>query len=66
MSEEAIINFNFLPGFSTKDVSTEVSGRGVGMDVVKSNVAKLNGYVEIFTEKIRVQHSESVYLSRSQ
>lgn len=51
MSEEAIINLIFLPGFSTKDVSTEVSGRGVGMDVVKSNVAKLNGYVEIFTEK---------------
>lgn len=51
MSEDAIINLIFLPGFSTKEVSTEVSGRGVGMDVVKSNVAKLNGYVEIFTEK---------------
>lgn len=51
MSEDAIINLIFLPGFSTKDVSTELSGRGVGMDVVKSNVAKLNGYVEIFTEK---------------
>ncbi len=51
MSEDALINLIFLPGFSTKDVSTEVSGRGVGMDVVKSNVAKLNGYVEIFTEK---------------
>jgi two-component system chemotaxis sensor kinase CheA len=51
MSDEAIINLIFLPGFSTKEVSTEVSGRGVGMDVVKSNVAKLNGYVEIFTEK---------------
>ena len=51
MSTDAIINLIFLPGFSTKDVSTEVSGRGVGMDVVKSNVAKLNGYVEIFTEK---------------
>ncbi|MGB9710036.1 MAG: chemotaxis protein CheA [Thermodesulfovibrio sp.] len=51
LSEEAIINLIFLPGFSTKDVSTELSGRGVGMDVVKSNVAKLNGYVEIFTEK---------------
>ncbi len=51
MSEDALINLIFLPGFSTKDVSTEVSGRGVGMDVVKSNVAKLNGYVDIFTEK---------------
>lgn len=53
MTEDAIINLIFLPGFSTKDISTEVSGRGVGMDVVKSNVAKLNGYVEIFTEKDR-------------
>lgn len=53
MSEEAIINLIFLPGFSTKDTSTELSGRGVGMDVVRSNVAKLNGYVEIFTEKDR-------------
>ncbi|MCS7214549.1 MAG: chemotaxis protein CheA [Thermodesulfovibrio sp.] len=51
MSEDAIINLIFLPGFSTKDVSTELSGRGVGMDVVRSNVAKLNGYVDIFTEK---------------
>ncbi|MCS7202877.1 MAG: chemotaxis protein CheA [Thermodesulfovibrio sp.] len=51
MSEDSIINLIFLPGFSTKDISTELSGRGVGMDVVKSNVAKLNGYVEIFTEK---------------
>ncbi len=51
MSEDVLINLIFLPGFSTKDVSTEVSGRGVGMDVVKSNVAKLNGYVDIFTEK---------------
>jgi len=53
MSDDAIINLIFLPGFSTKDISTELSGRGVGMDVVKSNVAKLNGYVEIFTEKDR-------------
>jgi two-component system chemotaxis sensor kinase CheA len=53
MSDDAIINLIFLPGFSTKDISTEVSGRGVGMDVVKSNVAKLNGYVEIFTEKAK-------------
>ncbi len=51
MSDDAAINLIFLPGFSTKDVSTEVSGRGVGMDVVKTNVAKLNGYVEVFTEK---------------
>ncbi|MBI4688372.1 MAG: chemotaxis protein CheA [Nitrospirae bacterium] len=49
MSEEAAIDLIFLPGFSTKEVSTELSGRGVGMDVVKTNVSKLNGYVEAVT-----------------
>ncbi len=51
MSDETAINLIFLPGFSTKDVSTELSGRGVGMDVVKTNVAKLNGYAEVITKK---------------
>jgi two-component system chemotaxis sensor kinase CheA len=37
----------FLPGFSTKDVVTSVSGRGVGMDVVRNNIQKMNGRVEI-------------------
>lgn len=37
----------FAPGFSTADVVTDVSGRGVGMDVVKRNIASLNGTVEI-------------------
>jgi two-component system chemotaxis sensor kinase CheA len=51
MSDDTAINLIFLPGFSTKEVSTELSGRGVGMDVVKTNVAKLNGYVEVITKK---------------
>lgn len=51
MSDETAVNLIFLPGFSTKDVSTELSGRGVGMDVVKTNVAKLNGYAEVITKK---------------
>lgn len=51
MSDEAAVDLIFLPGFSTKEVSTELSGRGVGMDVVKTNVAKLNGYVEVVTKK---------------
>jgi two-component system chemotaxis sensor kinase CheA len=51
MSDDSAINLIFLPGFSTKEVSTELSGRGVGMDVVKTNVAKLNGYVEVITKK---------------
>jgi len=37
----------FLPGFSTKDQISDVSGRGVGMDVVKTNIGKLNGRIEI-------------------
>jgi two-component system chemotaxis sensor kinase CheA len=51
MSDDAAINLIFLPGFSTKEVSTELSGRGVGMDVVRTNVARLNGYVEVITKK---------------
>ncbi|HMK57019.1 MAG TPA: chemotaxis protein CheA, partial [Dissulfurispiraceae bacterium] len=51
MPDETAINLIFLPGFSTKEVSTELSGRGVGMDVVKTNVGKLNGYVEVVTKK---------------
>lgn len=51
MSDADIINLIFQPGFSTVDVATELSGRGVGMDVVKTNISKLNGYVEVSTKK---------------
>ena len=51
MTDEAAINLIFLPGFSTAEVATELSGRGVGMDVVKTNVSKLNGTVGITTHK---------------
>lgn len=51
MSYEDSINIIFLPGFSTKEFATELSGRGVGMDVVKTNISLLNGYVEVSTEK---------------
>lgn len=47
MDERQSLNLVFLPGFSTKDVASDVSGRGVGMDVVKTNIAKLNGSIEI-------------------
>ncbi|MEW6562998.1 MAG: chemotaxis protein CheA [Pseudomonadota bacterium] len=40
----------FLPGFSTKDQISSVSGRGVGMDVVKTNIQKLNGSITIQSE----------------
>ncbi|MDA8083617.1 MAG: chemotaxis protein CheA [Nitrospiraceae bacterium] len=51
MNDETAINLIFMPGFSTMDVATELSGRGVGMDVVKTNISKLNGYVEVRTER---------------
>jgi len=41
MSEREIFNLIFLPGFSTAEKVTNVSGRGVGMDVVKTNVEKM-------------------------
>ena len=47
MSDADVWNLIFAPGFSTADVVTDVSGRGVGMDVVKKNIAALNGSVEI-------------------
>lgn len=47
LSDEEIFRFIFLPGFSTADSITATSGRGVGMDVVKSNVEKMNGRIQI-------------------
>ena len=47
MDERQSFNLIFLPGFSTKDVASDVSGSGVGMDVVKTNIQKLNGSIEI-------------------
>lgn len=46
MDERQSLNLIFLPGFSTKDVASDVSGRGVGMDVVKTNIIKLNGSID--------------------
>jgi two-component system, chemotaxis family, sensor kinase CheA len=47
MDERQSYALIFLPGFSTVDVPSDVSGRGVGMDVVKTNIHKLNGSIEI-------------------
>jgi two-component system chemotaxis sensor kinase CheA len=47
LTDEEAINLVFLPGFSTAQTVTDISGRGVGMDVVKSNVRKLNGSVAV-------------------
>lgn len=51
VSDREAIDFLFLPGFSTADKVSEVSGRGVGMDVVKNNIAAVSGMVDIETRK---------------
>jgi len=47
MSDRELLNLLFLPGFSTAEKVTNVSGRGVGMDVVKTNIEKIGGTVDI-------------------
>ena len=51
LDERASLNLVFLPGFSTAATVSDVSGRGVGMDVVKTNIQKLNGSIEIRSEQ---------------
>ena len=51
LDEAQCLELIFLPGFSTKDEISSVSGRGVGMDVVKTNIQKLNGVVNIQSEQ---------------
>lgn len=51
LSESQIMNLIFQPGFSTAAVISDVSGRGVGMDVVKQNITDLGGSVNIWSEK---------------
>ena len=51
ISDKDALSLIFAPGFSTKDKVTEISGRGVGMDVVKTNIQKLNGIIDIESEK---------------
>lgn len=49
-SPKDLINFIFLPGFSTSKTVTDLSGRGVGLDVVAKNIAKLSGLVHVETD----------------
>ncbi|MCQ1535947.1 chemotaxis protein CheA [Methanosarcina sp. KYL-1] len=51
LSEDEIRMLIFTPGFSTKDTATEISGRGVGMDAVKTAVEKLGGKVRVYSKK---------------
>jgi two-component system, chemotaxis family, sensor kinase CheA len=52
-SDREVMELLFLPGFSTMDQVSEISGRGVGMDVVRNNIAALSGVVEIESVKDR-------------
>ncbi len=51
LSKQQIDNLIFQPGFSTAEVVTEVSGRGVGMDVVRRNIEEIGGRVEVHSEQ---------------
>ncbi len=50
LSKDEIMNLIFHPGFSTKNTVTDVSGRGIGLDVVRANLANLKGGVSVVTE----------------
>ncbi|HEX8794356.1 MAG TPA: chemotaxis protein CheA [Polyangiaceae bacterium] len=50
LSPRELLALVFMPGFTTKDVATDLSGRGVGLDVVKTNIAKLGGVVDITSD----------------
>ncbi len=50
LEDKQALQLIFLPGFSTKDQISSVSGRGVGMDVVRTNIQKLNGRIDISSE----------------
>jgi len=51
LDEREFINFIFAPGFSTKENVSEISGRGVGMDIVKEKLSALGGFTEVRTAK---------------
>ena len=50
LSDDAIYELIFLPGFSTAEQTTDISGRGVGMDVVRRNIKELGGTIEVRSE----------------
>jgi len=50
LSREEVLGLVFLPGVSTRDVVNETSGRGVGMDIVKTNIARLGGIIDVQSE----------------
>ena len=65
LSDERVLNLIFAPGFSTADVVSDVSGRGVGMDVVKRNINELGGHIQIHSTPGQGSTSASACRSRS-
>jgi two-component system chemotaxis sensor kinase CheA len=57
LSEEQVMNLIFAPGFSTAEKLSDVSGRGVGMDVVRRNINEIGGHVQIYSN---VEHGSTV------
>jgi two-component system chemotaxis sensor kinase CheA len=60
LSDKEVFDFIFMPGFSTVEKVTDLSGRGVGMDVVKTNIEKLKGNVEV---ESKVGHGTTMVIS---
>jgi two-component system, chemotaxis family, sensor kinase CheA len=50
LSRREVFALVFMPGFTTKEVATDLSGRGVGLDIVRTNIAKLGGVVDIMSD----------------
>jgi two-component system chemotaxis sensor kinase CheA len=50
LSPREVLSLVFMPGFTTREVATDLSGRGVGLDVVKTNISKLGGVVDITSD----------------
>ncbi len=50
LPEEQVVNLIFYPGFSTGDTVTELSGRGLGLDIVHTKISQLNGRIDVYSE----------------
>ena len=69
MSDEQALELIFMPGFSTADKVTDISGRGVGMDVVRNNIRQLKGTVTLQSQlghgsKVTIELPTSLMVSR--
>ena len=66
LSEQEALELIFRPGFSTKDQATDLSGRGVGMDVVRETTNKLRGRLSLDTPSARARTSQWSFRSHWQ